>query len=151
LTISVRIVDQTNAPIPNIPEYDIWLVGCNVTLAMCGGSGAITASAPTNQNGETTITARYAAGGCDNTGVRVVVMGCVIGAGICADPCIPIKIRSPDINADYVVNLVDFSLFGAGYTSPPKPYNECLDYVAPFGTVTLADYAKYGVHASHSC
>ena len=118
---------------------------------MCGGSGAIAASAPTNQNGETTIVAKFATGGCDNSGVRAVVQGIAIGAGLCAAPCLPIKIRSPDLNANYVVNLVDFAVFGSGYTSPPKAYNECLDFAAPFGTVTLPDFARYGVHANHSC
>ena len=152
LTVYVRVVDNVNAPIANIPAYDIWLTGCaGDVLAMCGGSGAIAASAPTNQNGETTITAKFATGGCDNSGVRAVVQGIAIGAGICAAPCLPIKIRSPDLNANYVVNLVDFAVFGSGYTSPPKAYNECLDFAAPFGTVTLHDFARYGVHANHSC
>lgn len=152
LTVTVTIRDNVNAPVPNVPEYDIWLTSCaNDVLAMCGGSGAIMASAPTNQNGVTTITARFAVGGCDNTGVRAVWQGVVIDAGICGVPCLPIKIRSPDINANYVINLVDFATFGISYTSPPKPYNECVDFAPPFGTVTLSDFAKYGVHANHSC
>ena len=49
LTVYVRVVDNVNAPIANIPAYDIWLTGCaGDVLAMCGGSGAIAASAPTN-------------------------------------------------------------------------------------------------------
>ena len=152
LTVSVRVVDAVNAPIPNIPAYDIWLTSCtDDVLAMCGGSGAIMASAPTNQNGETTITARFAVGGCDNTGVRAVVQGYEIGSGICADPCLPIKIRSPDINANFVINLVDFAIFGSSYTSPPRPYKECVDFAAPFDTITLADFARYGIHSNHSC
>ena len=152
LTVTVTIRDNVNAPIANIPAFDIWLTSCaGDVLAMCGGSAAINASAPTDQNGVTTITARFAVGGCDNTGVRAVFQGLAIGAGVCGDPCLPIKIRSPDLNANYVVNLVDFATFGAGYTSPPKAYNECIDFVAPFGTVTLPDFARYGVHANHSC
>jgi hypothetical protein len=150
LTVSVRVVDL-GSPIPNIPEYDIWLTGCNDALAMCGGSGAIMASAPTNQNGETTITARFAVGGCDNDGVRAVVQGIVIGVSPCPQPCIPIKIRSPDINANFVINLVDFAIFGGSYTSPPNPYNECIDFAPPFGTVNLPDFARYGTHSNHSC
>jgi len=152
LTVTVTIRDNVNAPIANVLASDIWLTSCaNGVLAMCGGSAAINASAPTDQNGVTTITARFAVGGCDNTGVRAVFQGMAIGAGVCGDPCLPIKIRSPDINANYVVNLVDFAVFGTGYTSPPKAYNECLDFAAPFGTITLADFAKYGVHSNHSC
>jgi hypothetical protein len=81
----------------------------------------------------------------------VVVQGVVIGAGVCAAPCVAIKVKSADINKSLVVNLVDFATFGAGYTSPPKAYNECIDYTAPFGTVTLPDFAKYGSHNNHTC
>jgi hypothetical protein len=121
---------------------------------MCGGSGAISASAPTDANGVTTITGRFAVGGCDVGGVRVVVQGVPVGVGpSCADPCLPIKIKSGDLNKSLNVNLVDFSIFGGpnGYPSPPKPYNECIDYTAPFGTVTLPDFAKYGSHNNHTC
>ena len=151
LTITVTVRDNVNAPIAGVPAADIWVIGCNNQLALCGGSGAINASAATDANGQTTITADIAAGGCDLGGLRVVVQGVAIGAGVCADPCLAIKVKSPDVNGNLVVNLVDFATFGAGYTSPPKAYNECIDFVAPFGTVTLADFAKYGSHNNHTC
>ena len=151
LTITVTVRDNVNAPIANIPAADVWLIGCNDLLALCGGSGAINASAPTDVNGQTTITGDIAAGGCDLGGVRVVVQGVAIGAGVCADPCVLIKVKSPDVNGNLLVNLVDFATFGSGYTSPPKAYNECIDFTAPFGTVTLADFAVYGSHNNHTC
>lgn len=151
LTISVTVLDNVNAPVVGVAAADIWLVGCSDLLALCGGSGAINAAAPTDVNGQTTITGDIAAGGCDLGGVRVVVQGIVIGAGVCADPCVAVKVKSADINGSLVVNLVDFATFGAGYTSPPKPYNECIDFTAPFGTVTLPDFAKYGSHNNHTC
>jgi len=151
LTITVTVRDNVNQPIPGILPEDIWLIGCNELLALCGGSGAINASGPTDANGQTTIGEAFWAGGCDLGGVRVVVQGFVVGAGVCGQPCLPIKVKSADLNNNLVVNLVDFATFGAGYTSPPRPYNECIDYVAPFGTVTLSDYAKYGSHSGHSC
>jgi hypothetical protein len=150
LTISVTVRDNVNAAVAGIPAADVWLVGCNDNLALCGGSGAISASAATDVNGNTTITGDLSAGGCD-TGLRVVVQGVVIGAGVCADPCVAIAVRSADINETLSVNLADFALFGAGYTSPPKPYNACLDYVAGFGAVNLADFARFGAHYNHVC
>ncbi len=150
LTINVTILDNVNAPIAGVLAADIWVIGCNNLLALCGGAGAISASGPTDINGQTTITARLAAGGCD-TGIRVVWQGIAIGAGVCAEPCLPIDVRSCDINGNLVTNLADFAIFGASYTSPPKAYNKCVDYVAPFGTVTLPDFAKYGSHKDHSC
>lgn len=151
LTITVTCLDNVHAPIPGIIPSDIWLIGCNNLLTLCGGSGSINASAPTDINGQTTITDDYAAGGCDLGGVRVVVQGIVVGAGVCGQPCVPIKVKSADLNSNLVVNLVDFAIFGVGYTSPPKSYNECIDYTAPFGTVTLPDFAKYGSHNNHTC
>jgi hypothetical protein len=154
LTISVTVLDNLNAPVVGVPAADVWLIGCTEpNLALCGGSGAISASAATDVNGQTTITGKLAAGGCDLGGVRVVVQGVVIGAGVCADPCIAVKMKSADINKSLTVNLVDFSIFGgaSGYPSPPKPYNECIDYTSPFGTVTLPDFAKYGSHNNHTC
>ncbi len=151
LTIQVEVRDNTDTPVPGILPSDIWFVGCNDLLSLCGGSGAINASAPTDQNGLTTITGRLAGGGCDLGGVRVVVQGVLVGSGVCGQPCVPIKVKSCDINGNLVTNLVDFSLFGAGYPSPPKAYNECIDYTSPYGSVNLSDFAKYGSHNNHSC
>lgn len=151
LTISVTVRDALNAPVAGVPAADIWLIGCNDLIALCGGSGAISAAAATDVNGQTTITGDIAAGGCDLGGVRVVVQGVVVGGGVCADPCVAVKVKSADINGNLIVNLVDFSTFGAGYASPPKPYNECIDFAAPFGTVSLTDFAKYGTHNAHVC
>jgi hypothetical protein len=101
-------------------------------------------------NGERRSPVTFAAGGCDLGGVRVVAQGVVIGAGVCAQPCLAIKVKSADFNKSLNVNLVDFSTFGAGYQSPPKPYNECIDLTAPFGTVTLPDFALFGSHNDHT-
>ena len=150
ITVTVR---DCAGPVPGIPASDIWLVGCHDLLTLCGGSAAISATGPTDANGVTTIAGAVAAGGCDVGGVHVVVQGVVIGAGVCGEPCIPSKMKSADISRDLVVDLVDFAIFGgpSGYPSPPSPYNECIDYTAPFGTVTLPDFAKYAIHSSHHC
>jgi hypothetical protein len=151
LTVSLAVRDAIGFPVPGIPATDIWLIGCNNLLALCGGSGAINASGPTDASGQTTVTDAFAAGGCDLGGVRVVVQGIVIGAGGCGQPCAPVKVKSPDIDSNLAVNVADFARFGAGYTSPPKTYNECLDFAVPFGTVDLADLVKFAVHFGHAC
>ena len=151
LTITVTVRDLVNAPVAGILASDIWVIGCSDLLTLCGGSGAINATGPTDVNGQTTITGDIAAGGCDLGGLRVVVQGIVVGAGVCGQPCLQIKVKSSDLNGNLVVNLVDFATFGAGYTSPPKAYNQCIDFTAPFGTVTLPDFAKYGSHNGHTC
>ncbi len=154
LAITVIVRDSVNQPVPNIPTSDIWVVGCDIQngwLLFCGEGGLLFASAPTDANGQTTLTGSFAAGGCDPTGLRVSVQGVIVGGGLCDEPCLPIKARNPDLNGSMDVNLIDFATFGAGYPSPPNPYNECIDFVAPLGSVTLADFAKFGAHLNHSC
>jgi hypothetical protein len=156
LIISVTVKDNTNAAIVGMPPGDIWLVGCNFKLVLCGGSGAINATASTNVLGQTTIAGDIAAGGCDS-GVRVVCQGTVIGGGACAQPCLGIAVRSPDLIGpaagppDLRVNSLDFAKFTTDYRSPPKAYNPCIDYAAPFGVVDLKDFAVFGWHYTHIC
>jgi hypothetical protein len=149
LTINVTAMDNTNAPVPNVPAADIWLIGCNDLLGLCGGSGAVNASAATDVNGQTTITANIAAGGCDNGGVRVVIQGVVVGAGVCADPCVAIKVRSADFNKNLVVNVVDFAFFAGGYPVNPA-VNDCRDFNND-GQVGIVDFAKFTAHNGHTC
>ncbi|MDH4038258.1 MAG: hypothetical protein OEX18_15790 [Candidatus Krumholzibacteria bacterium] len=155
LTITVTVVvDQT--PVPNIPPEDFWLIGCNDLISLCGGANSINATAPTDENGMTTITGTLAGSGCD-AGVRVVVQGIVLGNGACAPICLPIATRSPDQKnpaggpPDLLVSSADFAFFGTSYESPPKPYFACHDFAIPYGTITLADFARFGAHYGHSC
>jgi hypothetical protein len=156
LQISVTIKDNTNAAIPGIPAVDFWLIGCVDLVALCGGSGSINATAATDAAGMTTINGDIAGGGCD-TGVRVVCQGVVVGNGACSPICLPIAVRSPDQKnttgggPDLQVTASDFSFFGTSYQSPPKPYFACHDFVATFGTITLADFSKFGAHFNHKC
>ena len=156
LTVSVTVKDHSDAPIVGLPRTDIWLVGCDLKLFLCGGSAGINAATPTNALGQTTITGKIAAGGCD-VGVKVVAQGVVIGGGACAPVCLGIAVRSPDLVGaaggppDLRVNSLDLVKFAADYRSPPKAYNPCLDYAAPFGVVDLSDFAVFGKHFSHLC
>lgn len=149
LTISVTVMDNVPAPVVGVPAADIWLIGCNDLLALCGGSGAINATAATDVNGQTTITGDIAAGGCDNGGVRVVVQGIVIGAGVCADPCVAVKVRSADFNGNLIINVVDFAFFAGGYPVNPA-VNDCRDFNND-GQVGIVDFAKFTAHNGHSC
>lgn len=157
LTISVTVKDNTDAPVPGIPAADFWLIGCNDLLLLCGGSGSINATAATDLNGNTTIAGDISGSGCD-TGVRVVCQGIVLGNGPCAPICLGIAVRSPDQKntqggpAEGLVSGSDFAFFGTSFQSPPKPYFACHDFVGgPYGTITVADFAKFGAHFNHSC
>jgi len=159
LTITVNVRDGVGAlgnPIAGVPATDMWLISCNDLLNLCNGSSAITASAATDVNGNSTFTGDIAAGGCDNGGVRVVVQGIVIDAGVCGVGCVPVKVRSADFNANGVpTDAVDFGAFTSGYPVDPA-VNDCRDFNND-NKVDVVDFAKYTGHynncptAPHQC
>jgi hypothetical protein len=166
-TISVHVEDNTGAPIAGVPASDFWLKGCNDLLALCGGSGSMSASAATDASGNTTMTTDPAVGGCDS-GVNVIVQGIVVQApGTCLPLCLAIEVHTPDMKSvagcagdlicpDLLVTFSDFSYFGTGYATAANPtplYKDCLDYAAPYNSITLADFSKFGVHylGAHKC
>lgn len=155
-TISVTVKDQTGAPVVGVPAADFWLLGWTDGITLCGGSGSINASAASDANGQTTITGAWAAGGCDE-GVVVVVQGTVI-----LDPidwqtplCLPLLVRSPDIDGSLWVLSPDFTLFGNSWQkiSPDVNYNKCADYDCD-GVVGSIDITVFGNHwggGGHRC
>jgi hypothetical protein len=154
--ITVTVTDYDGYPITRVPASDVWLVGCSDGIVLCGGSNAINADSMTNDNGVTTISGRLAAGGCDSE-LLVVVMGIV--ASVPGDPgtpmCLPYETKSPDITGsggfiDGVVDLIDLVAFAGGYTSPPNPYDACLDFNCD-GVIDIVDFAKFAQHYLHHC
>lgn len=150
-TITITVVDGTSAPLENIPATDFYVIDCDPLLDMvlCGGASSSNATAATDEFGQTTMEGDIAAGGCAD-GIAVVVQGYVIldGPGCTDATCLPILIRSPDMNGDLAINLADFSAFGLAY--PPNPYNKCADFDCS-GAVNLADFSTFGLHYQHSC
>jgi hypothetical protein len=94
--INLTVRDSQSSPVAGVPKTDMWLVGCNNGLLLCGGSAASVADAATTGLGQTSFSNEPIAGGCD-TGVYVVVQGLVIQIpGTCAPQCVLIAMRSPD-------------------------------------------------------
>ena len=126
-TISITVNDDTATGIEGILATDFYVIDCDPVndMVLCGGSASSNANAATDANGDTQMTGDIAAGGCA-TGLAVVVQGFVIG---CPTICMSnIEIKSPDINGDLLVSILDFSLFGAQY--PPNPFTDpCVDYI----------------------
>jgi hypothetical protein len=172
-TITLTVKDNTNTGIAGIPATDMWLVGCNDGLFLCGGSQGSNADNATDATGMTTFTNEPVAGGCD-TGLYAVVQGIVIqNPGSCTPKCLGIAVRSPDYKSsgapgppgcagdircpDSRVTLADYNWFSTHFPTsgnPGAPYFACADYAAPLGTVTLADYSKFSVHyagVGHKC
>jgi hypothetical protein len=150
-TIFVTVKDQTGAPVVGVPAADFWLLGWTDNVVLCGGSGSINATAATIGDGTTTIAGSWGAGGCDN-GVIVVVQSVVI-----LDPnnwttplCLPVLVRSPDVDGSLAVDLVDFAMFGDHWQPAGKPYGECWDYDCD-ADVDLTDFAVFGGHWLHLC
>lgn len=166
ITMTVR--DNANVGIAGIPATDMWLVGCNDGLLLCGGSTASNADLATDATGSTTYSNEPIASGCD-TGLYAVVQGVIIqDSGTCQPKCLPIQARSPDYKGgpacpgdtrcpDSQVTLPDFSWFTTHYPvgATPKPYFACADYAAPLGSpLGLPDFSKFSVHyagSGHKC
>ena len=133
-------------PVPGISPEDIWLAGASGRLTLCGGSGVIDADSATSYFppvGYTTISGAMKAGGCD-WGLNVVVQGFVLG---CPPLVLAYPTKSPDINGDLIVDIIDLALFAPVYLGT-EPYSQCMDYDCD-GDVSLIDIAIFGVHYLH--
>lgn len=150
-TISVTVRDQTGAAIPGIPAADFWLIGWADALALCGGAGAINATAASDASGQTTITAAMFAGGCDD-GVAVVVQGTIIlDPANWTDPlCLDIDVRSPDGDGDLQVINTDFTQFGNAWVPLGGVYDACMDFNCD-AAINSIDFTVFGNHWQHSC
>jgi hypothetical protein len=171
--ISLTVKDNTGAGIAGVPATDMWTVGCNDGLLLCGGSSGSNADAATDAGGNTTFSQEPTAGGCD-TGLYVVVQGVIIqDKATCTPKCLGIQARSPDYKSagapgpapcggdlrcpDSKVSTADFSWFVTHYPTagnPGAPYFACADYAATLGVIGLSDFSKFTVHfagAGHKC
>ena len=170
ITLTVRGI---GGPIAGLPATDMWLVGCNDGLLLCGGTQGANADAVTDASGVTTFSNDPVAGGCD-TGLWAVVQGVVVtDLDRCSPTRLPIAARSPDYKSsggpgtspcsgdircpDGRVSNADFSWFVTHFPTGANPgvtYLACADYAAPLGAIGLADFARFTVHfagAGHRC
>jgi len=149
-TITVKVTDITGFnPLPNIPASDYWPFDCSDQTALCGGSASINADGPSDADGIATISGAIAARG-SASGTIVIVQGVVIEDCSFVALCLPIVWKSPDINGDLLVDIVDFSMFGPSFPSPPKTYDAAAD-LNNDGVIDLLDFAEFGGHFLHQC
>lgn len=145
--ISIVVINDFG-PVPGILPEGIWLVGATGGLTLCGNNGAINADSATSYYppvGYTTISGAMKAGGCD-LGLNVVAEGVIIG---CPALLFAYPTKSPDINRDLIVDIIDLALFAPVYLGT-QPYSQCMDYDCN-GDVSLRDFALFGVHYLHRC
>jgi hypothetical protein len=146
-TITVTVLNLLGNPLEGITGANLWLIGAHDELVLCGGASSIDADYPTDDNGQTTFTGAIKAGGCDYP-LHVVVAGTVLLKDDCSGPIdVDIRAVSPDIDGDLVVNLTDFSAFGAAWGGA---YNPCVDFNCD-GSIGLVDFSLFAQHWMHGC
>jgi hypothetical protein len=154
--IEVWVIGTGGQPIANVPSSDFWLIDCDPLndITLCGGSASAHADSMTNAMGKTTLSlSTLIAGGCGD-GASVVIQGVIPADSLTnctTDLCVSVNTRSPDIDGNLMVDLVDLSLFAASY--PPQPYEKCCD-MSGDGTINLIDLSMFAFHfgpPGHAC
>ncbi len=150
-TIGVRLVDGAGNPVVGFPA-------ANITVAAQGGgwtqcpSSILTADAPTDINGLTTISGSLFAGGHSATGELMVV---VVNSPLLAGTTYPggsaglqYSVNSADEDNDLDVDLSDVVLFTADLSSAVS------DYASDFrwdGAINLSDVTLMASGLTASC
>ena len=78
---------------------------------------------------------------------------------VCGCPDIELLVRSPDVNADCVVGLTDFVVFGSAFALYPcvaqptglQHYTVYTGHCAPCNHPSLSDFVVFGKHFDHKC
>jgi hypothetical protein len=153
---NITIVDLAGNPIPGIAATDFWVYDCDDAndIALCGGSNSCNADGPTDANGVTHMRESVLVAGGYADGLSVICMGVILQNPTqgCADYCLPVSVRSPDIDGSLAVDLTDLSIF-AGHFLPPMPYDAAADLNCD-GIVDLVDLARFAMHfgpPGHNC
>jgi hypothetical protein len=152
--IWVRLIDTFGNPVVGLPPTDIWFRPCNASETLCWCRGQDKMDFPTDASGWTHSTIALYCGGCAVLdGIQCVVFDPWLGAPVVLQSpfCIQdARFKSPDMNADCLVNISDLALFGACYAMPMTPPCHCADYNDD-GLVNLSDLAYFGSHYQHEC
>jgi hypothetical protein len=148
-TVTVTLRDQTGSAIAGVPAHDVWLTLCGADACPCsGGADRVYADAATSVTGVTTISLGLAVGGYP-AGGRVLAQGTELGdPADCSTPYCPVSIRSPDLNCDARVDLIDLA-FLAGVVTSGVLDDRC-DYNGD-GSVNAMDVALFAPHYLHGC
>lgn len=152
--IWVELVDIWGAPVVGLPATDIWFRPCNAAEILCWCQGRRKMDAPTNAAGWAHVTLPFYCGGCAVLdGIQCVVFDPWLGAPVVLQNpnCIvDARFKSPDMNADCLVNLSDLAMFAPCYMASMTPPCHCADYNDD-GQVNLSDLAFFATHYQHEC
>jgi len=135
-------------PVPDFPLEDIWLDSMGFSLRPCYESAfnGIHPDSNTDENGQTTFTAPFHTGGqtdLANDPLMVLIGGCPpLQDGL------DIAVNTPDIDANWVVDLIDVTLFAIDIL------NQTGDYRSDFwwdGVINLSDLALFAQGYGTAC
>ncbi len=104
-TVSLVLRDALGTPISGYPAEDMWLQTSGRDVVSCGSAWGLPADRDTDQDGRTVWSLPPPAGGWSASGLRVFVNGMEFS------PELPIRVVSPDLNGDLVVDLSDAGMF----------------------------------------
>ncbi len=138
-TITLNLYDWDYNPVPYFPAEDLWLETEDGGMVLCPG-GSI-ADSDTDLNGMTTFSGPLRAGG-SGEGIIVLVNGM-----LCPEPALAIKINSPDLNGDLVVNLSDIVLFADSFLGE---YSYACDFYWD-GDTNLSDLVMLSLGMGAAC
>ena len=139
-TIEIILRDAMGNPYPGIQFMDIWLEGQGLNFCQDGN----TADFNTDPNGYTEFANPLRGGGCSE---YPSLVGYVMGMPFLQPPQPYIKVNSPDMNGDLIINLADVAMFSSAFFSG---YSYCADYFWD-GILNLSDVAILSQHVGHSC
>jgi hypothetical protein len=148
-SIEYQLIDVNGNPVIGLPTTDIWFRPASPTEVLFFKPNMPVTDIPSNLAGRTWTTIALSAGGCATLGLQCLVLDPVTsGVVVLQNPPAlnSIIFKSPDLNADGIVNLSDLASFGTAYG--PLPYNQCCDYNDD-GVVNLSDLAFFGTHYTH--
>ncbi len=145
LQTEVVIWGSNIAPTVAIPAHMIECHPANETAVFCEGTPFLILDEPTDEFGRSTVSTSNI-GGRGRTDLIYKLFNTEWRFDT-----LTVYLKSPDFSGNGIVNVADFSAFAASYTSPPKPYLWYLDFAAPFGTITLPDFAYLSSHNNHQC
>jgi len=137
-TIEVYLRNSAGQPIANFPNDDIYLMDPN----LCFFPGGNVADSDTDANGYTQFAFPPCGGGCSE---NFELGGYVAGNPFIQNPLPHIKVNSPDLNCDLVVNLSDLAIFAQVYFGT---VTYCVDYYWD-GVMDLRDLALFAQHYGH--
>lgn len=152
--IWVEIVDIWGVPVGGIPPEQIWFRPCNASETLCWCEQMRKMDASTNAAGWAHVTLPFYCGGCAVLdGIQCVVYDPWLAAPVVLQNpnCIvDVRFKSPDLNADCIVNLSDLAIFAGCYATAMTPSCHCADYNDD-GQVNLSDLAFFASHYLHEC